>query len=200
MHASPWATQSGWCRRISSSNSFRESLDTFVLCGRRASHSLTLAPSQPSNSLCCQHGDLGKPDHGVSFLPAPGHRRVLTRLLSYLLVSPSSLSSLCRTAAAKNVNHLYAIRLLQGIAESSTFVGVHWVMGSWYRDGGEFRRSLNASTTFGGADANFVTLSQNSVNAEPSSRLPLRSPPSSRACCKVRSPFHVRPSVFSARH
>ncbi|ORY90219.1 MFS general substrate transporter [Leucosporidium creatinivorum] len=39
------------------------------------------------------------------------------------------------TAAAKSTAHLCAIRLFQGIAESSTFVGVHFIMGSWYRDG-----------------------------------------------------------------
>lgn len=34
------------------------------------------------------------------------------------------------TAAAKNTAHLCVIRLFQGIAESSTFVGAHYIMGS----------------------------------------------------------------------
>ncbi|BGP04548.1 hypothetical protein JCM10049v2_000350 [Rhodotorula toruloides] len=36
------------------------------------------------------------------------------------------------TAAAKSTSHLCVIRFFQGIAESSTFVGAHYVMGSWY--------------------------------------------------------------------
>ncbi|GAA6008115.1 uncharacterized protein JCM10292_001850 [Rhodotorula paludigena] len=38
------------------------------------------------------------------------------------------------TAAAKNTAHLCVIRLFQGIAESSTFVGAHYIMGSWYKE------------------------------------------------------------------
>ncbi|KAF8524212.1 major facilitator superfamily domain-containing protein [Gautieria morchelliformis] len=37
------------------------------------------------------------------------------------------------TSAVKNVQQIYAIRFLQGLAESSTFVGVHYILGSWYK-------------------------------------------------------------------
>ncbi|GAA6006470.1 hypothetical protein JCM10207_004944 [Rhodosporidiobolus poonsookiae] len=38
------------------------------------------------------------------------------------------------TAAAKHTSHLCAIRFFQGVAEASTFVGAHVIMGSWYRE------------------------------------------------------------------
>ncbi|KAL0949663.1 hypothetical protein HGRIS_009702 [Hohenbuehelia grisea] len=37
------------------------------------------------------------------------------------------------TSAVHTVEHIYAIRFFQGIAESSTFVGVHYILGAWYR-------------------------------------------------------------------
>ncbi|KAM6495703.1 MFS general substrate transporter [Amanita muscaria] len=37
------------------------------------------------------------------------------------------------TSAVHDVNQLYAIRFFQGMAESSTFVGTHYILGSWYR-------------------------------------------------------------------
>ncbi|GAA5876476.1 hypothetical protein JCM1840_005550 [Sporobolomyces johnsonii] len=37
------------------------------------------------------------------------------------------------TAAAKNVRHLYVIKFFQGMAEASTFVGAHYILGSWYK-------------------------------------------------------------------
>ncbi|KAK2466374.1 hypothetical protein APHAL10511_002016 [Amanita phalloides] len=37
------------------------------------------------------------------------------------------------TSIAHNVQQVYAIRFFQGIAESSTFVGTHYILGSWYR-------------------------------------------------------------------
>ncbi|KIY73746.1 MFS general substrate transporter [Cylindrobasidium torrendii FP15055 ss-10] len=37
------------------------------------------------------------------------------------------------TSAVHNVESIYAIRFFQGMAESSTFVGTHYVLGSWYK-------------------------------------------------------------------
>ncbi|KAI0265164.1 MFS general substrate transporter [Gloeopeniophorella convolvens] len=37
------------------------------------------------------------------------------------------------TSTVHNVEQIYAIRFLQGMAESSTFVGTHYILGSWYR-------------------------------------------------------------------
>ncbi|KJA30072.1 hypothetical protein HYPSUDRAFT_125890 [Hypholoma sublateritium FD-334 SS-4] len=60
------------------------------------------------------------------------------------------------TSAAKNVEQIYAIRFFQGIAESSTFVGTHYVLGSWYkphelgRRSGIFTSSGLAGTLFSG--------------------------------------------------
>jgi len=34
------------------------------------------------------------------------------------------------TSAVRNVQQIYAIRFLQGLAESSTFVGTHYILGS----------------------------------------------------------------------
>lgn len=45
------------------------------------------------------------------------------------------------TSVAKNVEQIYAIRFLQGLAESSTFVGTHYVLGSWYKPGELGKRS-----------------------------------------------------------
>ncbi|GAA5992080.1 hypothetical protein JCM10908_000733 [Rhodotorula pacifica] len=38
------------------------------------------------------------------------------------------------TAAAKSTSHLCVIRFFQGMAEASTFVGAHYIMGSWYKE------------------------------------------------------------------
>ncbi|PBP20930.1 pantothenate transporter [Diplocarpon rosae] len=60
------------------------------------------------------------------------------------------------TAAAKNPHHIMAIRFFQGIAESSTFVGTHHILGSWYtsreigKRSGIFTASGLAGTMFGG--------------------------------------------------
>ncbi|KLO10248.1 MFS general substrate transporter [Schizopora paradoxa] len=60
------------------------------------------------------------------------------------------------TSAAKNVQQIWAIRFLQGIAESSTFVGTHYILGSWYKPGelgkrsGIFTSSGLAGTLFSG--------------------------------------------------
>ncbi|KAI0722253.1 MFS general substrate transporter [Cerioporus squamosus] len=45
------------------------------------------------------------------------------------------------TSAATTVQQIYAIRFFQGIAESSTFVGTHYILGSWYKPGELGKRS-----------------------------------------------------------
>ncbi|EJF62835.1 MFS general substrate transporter [Dichomitus squalens LYAD-421 SS1] len=45
------------------------------------------------------------------------------------------------TSAVSSVEQIYAIRFFQGIAESSTFVGTHYILGSWYKSGELGKRS-----------------------------------------------------------
>ncbi|TCD66946.1 hypothetical protein EIP91_000724 [Steccherinum ochraceum] len=45
------------------------------------------------------------------------------------------------TSAVKNVEQIFAIRFFQGMAESSTFVGTHYILGSWYKSGELGKRS-----------------------------------------------------------
>jgi len=60
------------------------------------------------------------------------------------------------TAAAKHPRDIMAIRFFQGVAESSTFVGTHYILGSWYtaqelgKRSGLFTASGLAGTMFGG--------------------------------------------------
>ena len=60
------------------------------------------------------------------------------------------------TAAARKPEDIMAIRFFQGIAESSTFVGTHYILGSWYtarelgKRSGIFTASGLAGTMFGG--------------------------------------------------
>jgi ACS family pantothenate transporter-like MFS transporter len=60
------------------------------------------------------------------------------------------------TAAAKHPRDIMAIRFFQGLAESSTFVGTHYILGSWYtarelgKRSGIFTSSGLAGTMFGG--------------------------------------------------
>ena len=60
------------------------------------------------------------------------------------------------TAAAHHPRDIMAIRFFQGIAESSTFVGTHYILGSWYtarelgKRSGIFTSSGLAGTMFGG--------------------------------------------------
>ncbi|KAJ6596992.1 major facilitator superfamily domain-containing protein [Mycena vulgaris] len=60
------------------------------------------------------------------------------------------------TAAATNVRHLYVVRFFQGMAEASTFVGAHFIMGSWYKEselgkrGAIFSSSAQVATIFSG--------------------------------------------------
>ncbi|TAQ88360.1 hypothetical protein B7494_g3303 [Chlorociboria aeruginascens] len=60
------------------------------------------------------------------------------------------------TAAARHPRDIMAIRFFQGIAESSTFVGTHYILGSWYTErelgkrSGIFTSSGLAGTMFGG--------------------------------------------------
>ncbi|KAI0952598.1 hypothetical protein AcV7_008346 [Taiwanofungus camphoratus] len=45
------------------------------------------------------------------------------------------------SSAVKNVEQVYAIRFFQGVTEASTFVGTHYVLGSWYKTGELGKRS-----------------------------------------------------------
>ncbi|KAM5534921.1 hypothetical protein V8D89_011476 [Ganoderma adspersum] len=45
------------------------------------------------------------------------------------------------TSAVTNVQQIFVIRFFQGIAESSTFVGTHYILGSWYKPGELGKRS-----------------------------------------------------------
>ncbi|KAJ9494019.1 hypothetical protein H2202_010566 [Exophiala xenobiotica] len=60
------------------------------------------------------------------------------------------------TAAAQKPEHIMAIRFFVGVAESSTFVGTHYILGSWYTEkelgkrSGIFTSSGLAGTMFGG--------------------------------------------------
>ncbi|KAF8517887.1 MFS general substrate transporter [Hysterangium stoloniferum] len=60
------------------------------------------------------------------------------------------------TSSVTSVEQVYAIRFLQGVAESSTFVGTHYILGSWYKSSelgkrsGVFTSSGLAGTLFSG--------------------------------------------------
>lgn len=60
------------------------------------------------------------------------------------------------TAAAGKPEHIMVIRFFQGLAESSTFVGTHYILGAWYTEtelgkrSGIFTASGLAGTMFGG--------------------------------------------------
>ncbi|KAH7924050.1 MFS general substrate transporter [Leucogyrophana mollusca] len=60
------------------------------------------------------------------------------------------------SSAVQNVEQLYAIRFFQGVSEASTFVGTHYILGSWYKPGelgkrsGIFTSSGLAGTLFSG--------------------------------------------------
>ncbi|KIW53089.1 hypothetical protein PV05_08687 [Exophiala xenobiotica] len=60
------------------------------------------------------------------------------------------------TAAAQKPEHIMAIRFFVGVAESSTFIGTHYILGSWYTEkelgkrSGIFTSSGLAGTMFGG--------------------------------------------------
>ncbi|OJA20893.1 hypothetical protein AZE42_00909 [Rhizopogon vesiculosus] len=60
------------------------------------------------------------------------------------------------SSSVHNVQQLYAIRFFQGISEASTFVGTHYILGSWYKPGelgkrsGIFTSSGLAGTLFSG--------------------------------------------------
>ncbi|GAA5969292.1 hypothetical protein JCM11641_007540 [Rhodosporidiobolus odoratus] len=60
------------------------------------------------------------------------------------------------TAAAKSTSHLCVIRFFQGMAEASTFVGAHVILGAWYREeelckrAAIFSSSAQAATIFSG--------------------------------------------------
>lgn len=86
------------------------------------------------------------------------------------------------TAAAKSTGHLVAIRLLQGIAESSTFVGAHYVMGAWYKVRAPHKSNFKQIPD----SVRLFDRSMRLENEGPSSPPPLKSPRSSRECFKVR--------------
>jgi ACS family pantothenate transporter-like MFS transporter len=60
------------------------------------------------------------------------------------------------TAAAQKPEHIMAIRFFQALFESSTFVGTHYILGSWYtskelgKRSGIFTASGLAGTMIGG--------------------------------------------------
>jgi ACS family pantothenate transporter-like MFS transporter len=60
------------------------------------------------------------------------------------------------TAAAQKPQHIMAIRFFQALFESSTFVGTHYILGSWYTEkelgkrSGIFTASGLAGTMIGG--------------------------------------------------
>ncbi|CEL53397.1 Pantothenate transporter liz1 OS=Schizosaccharomyces pombe (strain 972 / ATCC 24843) GN=liz1 PE=2 SV=2 [Rhizoctonia solani AG-1 IB] len=47
----------------------------------------------------------------------------------------------CILSTIKTPGQLYAIRFIQALAESSTFSGAHWLLGSWYKDSELGKRS-----------------------------------------------------------
>ncbi|KEP50422.1 putative MFS pantothenate transporter [Rhizoctonia solani 123E] len=47
----------------------------------------------------------------------------------------------CCLSTIKTPGQLYAIRFIQALAESSTFSGAHWLLGSWYKDSELGKRS-----------------------------------------------------------
>ncbi|KYK54363.1 hypothetical protein DCS_06321 [Drechmeria coniospora] len=60
------------------------------------------------------------------------------------------------TGSVRNPQSIMAIRFFQGLAEASTFVGTHYILGAWYTEGelgkrsGLFTSSGLAGTMFGG--------------------------------------------------
>ncbi|KZT20783.1 MFS general substrate transporter [Neolentinus lepideus HHB14362 ss-1] len=60
------------------------------------------------------------------------------------------------SSAVHNVQQIYAIRFFQGVSEASTFVGTHYILGSWYKPSelgkrsGIFTSSGLAGTLFSG--------------------------------------------------
>ncbi|GAA6061941.1 hypothetical protein JCM10212_001509 [Sporobolomyces blumeae] len=60
------------------------------------------------------------------------------------------------TASARNTSHLCVIRFFQGLAEASTFVGAHVILGSWYKEeelckrAAIFSASAQVATLFSG--------------------------------------------------
>ena len=56
------------------------------------------------------------------------------------------------TAAVQKPEHIMAIRFFVGVAESSTFIGTHYILGSWYTEKELGKRSgiftIKISTSF----------------------------------------------------
>lgn len=74
------------------------------------------------------------------------------------------------TAAAHAPGPIMAIRFFQGIAESSTFVGAHYILGSWYNErelgkrSGIFTASGLAGTMIGGFVQSGIHRSMNGLH------------------------------------
>lgn len=74
------------------------------------------------------------------------------------------------TAAASKPEHIMAIRFFVGVAESSTFVGTHYILGSWYTEkelgkrSGIFTASGLAGTMFGGFIQSGIYRSMNGLS------------------------------------
>lgn len=74
------------------------------------------------------------------------------------------------TAAVHNPQGIMAIRFFLGLAESSTFVGTHYILGSWYTEkelgkrSGIFTASGLAGTMFGGFIQTGIQKSLNGVH------------------------------------
>ncbi len=74
------------------------------------------------------------------------------------------------TASVQNPQSIMAIRFFQGIAESSTFVGTHYVLGSWYTErelgkrSGIFTASGLAGTMIGGFIQSGIYSSMNGLH------------------------------------
>lgn len=74
------------------------------------------------------------------------------------------------TAAASTPQHIMAIRFFVGVAESSTFIGTHYILGSWYTESelgkrsGIFTASGLAGTMFGGFIQSGIYRSMNGLS------------------------------------
>ncbi|GAA6052636.1 hypothetical protein JCM3770_003905 [Rhodotorula araucariae] len=97
----------------------------------------------------------------VQFVPA----RIVFPLMT---VTWGSLTMV--TAAAKSTSHLCAIRFFQGMAEASTFVGAHLIMGSWYTEtelckrGAIFSSAAQIATLFSGVMQARIYTSMNGLH------------------------------------
>ncbi|GJN93683.1 hypothetical protein Rhopal_006740-T1 [Rhodotorula paludigena] len=66
------------------------------------------------------------------------------------------------SAAATKVQHLYVIKFFQGMAEASTFVGAHYILGSWYKP-----QEIGKRTAIFACSSHAATLFSGSLQAIP---------------------------------